>query len=79
MALTRLLTVVSKIRTDAVVEKLQEAMTVSNKLKGQEKRDAILGRLFGYLAIIRSGRLSSHTVRCGACMALRPWLMFCAS
>ncbi len=63
LALIRVLVAVPKVRTDAVVSKLQEAVALSAKLKGQEKRDAILGRLFGYLAVIRAGRFSAPQVQ----------------
>ncbi len=62
LALTQLLVSMPSIGTEDVLTKLRETGGMSAKLKGQEQRDALLGRLFGYLAVIRSGRLASSQV-----------------
>jgi DNA polymerase phi len=63
LALTRLLATMPKIGSEDVLAKLRETGSLSAKLKGQEQRDALLGRLFGYLAIMRSGRFASSQVK----------------
>jgi hypothetical protein len=50
------------VATDAVLTRVRDSTKVSKKMKGAEQRDAMFGRLFGYLAILRSGRLSSAKV-----------------
>ena len=40
---------------------IDECTQVSGSMKGAEERDMLFGKLFGYIAIIRSGRLSNES------------------
>ena len=71
MALIGVLSQHKRVSTESVLEKLLEATKVSKKMKGQEQRDGMFGRLFGYLAIVRAGRVDSAKVRWTVGRAMR--------
>ena len=57
MALTEFLRQFPLIKSTTVISKLREETEIVSRMKGDEERDALLGRLFGYLALQRAGRL----------------------
>ncbi|KAJ1656256.1 DNA-directed DNA polymerase [Dispira simplex] len=62
LALTELLQRFRGFAVDLVVELLNQTTVVPPGCKGQEERDFLFGRLFGYLAIIQSGMLTRSTM-----------------
>lgn len=56
-ALAGLLEVFPSVQLKEVQELLREAMEVHSSMKGMEQREHMFGRLFGLLAVQRSGRL----------------------
>ncbi|WCJ18168.1 DNA polymerase V family [Euphorbia peplus] len=57
LGLTVLLGTISSIKVDALLKLIVELLEVSSSMKGQEIKDCLLGRLFSYGALARSGRL----------------------
>uniref|UniRef100_K3WSV6 Uncharacterized protein n=1 Tax=Globisporangium ultimum (strain ATCC 200006 / CBS 805.95 / DAOM BR144) TaxID=431595 RepID=K3WSV6_GLOUD len=57
-ALAGLLETFPSIKLQEVQDLLREAMEVHSSMKGMEQREHMFGRLFGLLAVQRSGRLS---------------------
>lgn len=57
LAFTWLLQHVPVVKTQDIIDKLAEETHVKSKAKGPEVREARMGRLFGFVALIRSGRL----------------------
>ena len=51
-----------RVRSERLLERLVDATRVSKKMKGQEQRDGMFGRVFGYIALLKAGRLDSHKV-----------------
>ncbi|XVF44901.1 hypothetical protein PTKIN_Ptkin02bG0160600 [Pterospermum kingtungense] len=60
LGLTALLATVPSIKVDSVMKLIVNLLEVSSSMKGQEVRDCLLGRLFGYGALARSGRLTKQ-------------------
>lgn len=48
------------IEIDALLKLIEELLEVTSSMKGQEAREGLLGRLFAYGAIVRSGRLATE-------------------
>ena len=59
LALSELLTVFSSIPVSEVLDQIKTAHPVSSKVKGQQDRDALFGRVFGLMAVVRCGRVDS--------------------
>ncbi|KAG5526172.1 hypothetical protein RHGRI_032450 [Rhododendron griersonianum] len=57
LGLTILVGAITSIRVDALLKLIVDLLEVSSSMKGQEVKDCLLGRLFAYGAIARSGRL----------------------
>ncbi|KAI3439230.1 uncharacterized protein J3R85_004946 [Psidium guajava] len=57
LGLTLLVSTVPTIRVDSLLKLSVDLLEVSSSMKGQEVRDCLLGRLFAYGALARSGRL----------------------
>jgi DNA polymerase phi len=47
------------VPSSEILRLIDESTQVTGAMKGSEERDALFGRLFGYVALIRAGRLSS--------------------
>lgn len=48
------------IELEALLKLIEELLEVTSSMKGQEAREGLLGRLFAYGAIVRSGRLATE-------------------
>ncbi|KAF8013874.1 hypothetical protein BT93_I1667 [Corymbia citriodora subsp. variegata] len=57
LGLTLLVSAVPTIRVESLLKLSVDLLEVSSSMKGQEVRDCLLGRLFAYGALARSGRL----------------------
>ncbi|KAK6945873.1 DNA polymerase V/Myb-binding protein 1A [Dillenia turbinata] len=53
---------ISSIKVDSLLKLVGNLLEVSSSMKGQEARDCLLGRLFAYGAIARSGRLTAEWI-----------------
>lgn len=60
LGLTILVGTISSIKLDALLKLIIDLLEVSSSMKGQEIRDGLLGRLFAYGALTRSGRISEE-------------------
>ncbi|XP_016539372.2 rDNA transcriptional regulator pol5 [Capsicum annuum] len=58
LGMTVLVCAVPCIKVDALLKLIVELLEISSSMRGQEKKDCLLGRLFAYGAIARSGRLT---------------------
>lgn len=57
MALASVLEALPLVRVDYVLKLIKKSLEVTSSMKGQEKRDGLLGQLFALGAVVRSGRL----------------------
>ncbi|XP_004485631.1 uncharacterized protein [Cicer arietinum] len=57
LGLTVLVNAIHKIRVDSFLKLIVDLLEVTSSMKGQEAKDCLLGRLFAYGALARSGRL----------------------
>ncbi|KAK0589170.1 hypothetical protein LWI29_010611 [Acer saccharum] len=57
LGLTLLVDTIPSIKVDSLLKLIVDLLEVSSSMKGQEVRDCLLGRLFAYGALARSGRL----------------------
>ncbi|CAI0475713.1 unnamed protein product [Linum tenue] len=62
LGLTLLICTISSIKVDSLLKLIVETLEVSASMKGEEVRDCLLGRLFSYGALARSGRLNGLCV-----------------
>ncbi|KAJ4716026.1 DNA polymerase V [Melia azedarach] len=62
LGLTLLVGTIPSIKVDPLLKLIVDLLEVSSSMKGQEVRDCLLGRLFAYGAIARSGRLSKEWI-----------------
>ncbi|CAL5377606.1 unnamed protein product [Camellia sinensis] len=62
LGLTILVGAIPSIKVDALLKLIVDLLEVSSSMKGQEVRDCLLGRLFAYGAVARSGRLTEELV-----------------
>ncbi|XVE49423.1 hypothetical protein DITRI_Ditri01bG0081300 [Diplodiscus trichospermus] len=60
LGLTALLATIPSIKVDSLLKLIVNLLEVSSSMKGQEVRDCLLGRLFAYGALARSGRLTKE-------------------
>lgn len=60
LGLASLVGKVPKIKVDSVLKLIDDSYQVSSSLKGQEAKECLLGRLFAFAALARSGRLSEE-------------------
>ncbi|KDP35949.1 hypothetical protein JCGZ_09921 [Jatropha curcas] len=60
LGLTMVVGTIPSIKVDSLLKLIVDTLEVSSSMKGQEVRDCLLGRLFAYGAIARSGRLSKQ-------------------
>lgn len=60
LALTLLVSRVSLIKVESFLKLVADSLEVSSSMKGQEARDCLLGCLFAYGALARSGRLTKE-------------------
>lgn len=59
LALTELLsTVVPFLPARYLIESIKKSTAISGNLKGYEERDLLYGRLFGFMAMIRAGKIT---------------------
>ena len=66
--LSELLVTVRAIEVTSTLQLIDEHTKISGSLKGAEERDFLFGKLFGYLSLIRSGRLSEDVIQTGCVM-----------
>ncbi|KAL2936701.1 rDNA transcriptional regulator pol5 [Bienertia sinuspersici] len=62
LGLTILVSTNSKISVDAVLKLIDGSLEITSSMKGQEARDSLLGRLFAYGALAKSGMLKEEWV-----------------
>ncbi|CAI0425340.1 unnamed protein product [Linum tenue] len=62
LGLTLLVCTISSIKVDSLLKLIVETLEVSASMKGQEVKDCLLGRLFSYGALARSGILNELCV-----------------
>ncbi|KAK9825628.1 hypothetical protein WJX81_000686 [Elliptochloris bilobata] len=60
LALTGALAALPAVPVAPVLDLLDAALEAPNSMKGGNAKDALLGRVFAYAAVARSGRLSRH-------------------
>ncbi|KAI4342304.1 hypothetical protein MLD38_026944 [Melastoma candidum] len=60
LGLTLLVGALPTIRVDSLMKLTSSLLEVSSSMKGQEVRDCLLGQLFAYGALARSGRLAKE-------------------
>ncbi|KAG9440083.1 hypothetical protein H6P81_020248 [Aristolochia fimbriata] len=58
LGLAAVLSKVPEIKVDTVMKLIVDKIEISSSMKGQEARDCLLGRLFAYGALARSGRMA---------------------
>ncbi|XP_010461774.1 PREDICTED: myb-binding protein 1A-like isoform X2 [Camelina sativa] len=57
LGLTLPLSVISSINLESLLNLIVESLSISSSMKGQDIKECLLGRLFAYGALARSGRL----------------------
>ncbi|BBH09251.1 DNA polymerase V family [Prunus dulcis] len=62
LGLTTLVSTIPSIKVNSLLKLIVDFLEVSSSMKGQEQRDHLLGRLFAYGALARSGRLAEEWV-----------------
>ncbi|KAL6515374.1 hypothetical protein OROHE_019006 [Orobanche hederae] len=62
LGLTILVGTVSSIKLESLLKLIVTLLEVSSSMKGQEARDCLLGRLFAYGALARSGKLTEEWI-----------------
>ncbi|CAL0300835.1 unnamed protein product [Lupinus luteus] len=60
LGLTVLVGTIHKLRIDSFLKLVVDLLEVTSSMKGQEAKDCLLGRLFAYGALARSGRLTQE-------------------
>ncbi|KAF5206015.1 Dna polymerase v family [Thalictrum thalictroides] len=60
MGLTILVGTIPSLKVDSVMKLIVDILEVTSSMKGQEARDCLLGRLFAYGALARSGRIAEE-------------------
>lgn len=60
LGLTILVGTIHSITLDSLLKLIVDLLEVSSSMKGQEAKDCLLGRLFAYSALARSGRLTDE-------------------
>nr|GLL45519.1 myb-binding protein 1A-like protein [Ipomoea trifida] len=63
LGLSILVSAVPSIKMDSLLKLIIDLVEVTSSMKGQEVRDSLLGRLFAYGAIARSGRLTEEWIK----------------
>ncbi|EXC33021.1 DNA polymerase V [Morus notabilis] len=58
LGLTLLVGTIPSIKVDSLLKLIVDLLEITSSMKGQEARDCLLGRLFAYGALARSGRLA---------------------
>ncbi|RZC57897.1 hypothetical protein C5167_005198 [Papaver somniferum] len=62
LGLTVVLKTISDIKLDALMKLIMDILEVNSSMKGQEAKDYLLGRLFAYGAVARSGRVAEEWI-----------------
>ncbi|KAK9283879.1 hypothetical protein L1049_012134 [Liquidambar formosana] len=62
LGLTMLVGTIPSIQVDSLLKIIANLLEVTSSMKGQEARDCLLGRLFAYGALSRSGRLTEDLI-----------------
>ncbi|CAN0898649.1 rDNA transcriptional regulator pol5 [Linum grandiflorum] len=62
LGLSLLVCTISSIKVDSILKVILEILEVTASMRGQEAKDCLLGRLFSYGALARSGRLNALCV-----------------
>ncbi|KNC81981.1 hypothetical protein SARC_05730 [Sphaeroforma arctica JP610] len=63
VALTELLVAFPMVKIQDVLDLMEKSLAVTGGMKGQESRDNMFGRVFGYSALLRSGRCTMEEVQ----------------
>ncbi|PIA51903.1 hypothetical protein AQUCO_01000044v1 [Aquilegia coerulea] len=63
MGLTILVGTLPSIKVDSLMKLIVDILEVTSSMKGQEARDCLLGRLFAYGALARSGRIAEEWMK----------------
>lgn len=79
LGLTVLASAIPSIKIDALMKLVVDLLEVSSSMKGQEVKDCLLGRLFAYGAIARSGRLSDEWVSDKSSSSIKDFTSFVVS
>uniref|UniRef100_A0A5B6YU56 Putative DNA polymerase V n=1 Tax=Davidia involucrata TaxID=16924 RepID=A0A5B6YU56_DAVIN len=62
LGLTILVGAIPSIKVDSLLKLIADSLEVSSSMKGQDVKDCLLGRLFAYGALARSGRLTEECI-----------------
>ncbi|KAI3913610.1 hypothetical protein MKW92_038254 [Papaver armeniacum] len=62
LGLTVVLKTIPDIKLDALMKLITDILEVNSSMKGQEAKDCLLGRLFAYGAVARSGRVAEEWI-----------------
>lgn len=62
LGLSVLVGTIPSIKVDSILKLIVKLLEVNSSMKGQEARDCLLGRLFAYGALARSGRLNQEWI-----------------
>ncbi|KAL5540329.1 hypothetical protein UlMin_042891 [Ulmus minor] len=60
LGLTLLVSTIPSIKVDSLLKLIVDVLEITSSMKGQEAKDCLLGRLFAYGALARSGRLAEE-------------------
>lgn len=60
LCLTELLKQMESIEIDWIFTLINESTVVSSTMKGMEQREQVFAKLFGYMAVVQSGRLNNE-------------------
>ncbi|KAG6421953.1 hypothetical protein SASPL_118513 [Salvia splendens] len=62
LGLTMLIATVHSIKLESLLKLISTLLEVSSSMKGQEVKDCLLGRLFAYGALARSGKITEELI-----------------
>ncbi|RZC61830.1 hypothetical protein C5167_023587 [Papaver somniferum] len=62
LGLTVVLKTIPDVKLDALMKLIRDILEVNSSMKGQEAKDCLLGRLFAYGAVTRSGRVAEEWI-----------------
>ncbi len=62
--LTEMIRSIDGVGISEVLELIRESTRVTGSIKGQDERDLLFGKLFGYMSIVRSGKIRCNDEYC---------------
>ncbi|XP_042007069.1 myb-binding protein 1A-like protein [Salvia splendens] len=71
LGLTMLVATVRSIKLESLLKLITSLLEVSSSMKGQEVKDCLLGRLFAYGALARSGKLTEEWKSDNNCVLIK--------